>query len=106
MCVCVCVWGGGEGGGGGGGGGERGWGWKERGSFDTYSYIYIYKVKEQRKEEGGNKICIKKKANKVIRLYIFISSSNMVSDRLIPPSCLKFFDDKSRHVTVILQLAP
>ena len=25
---------------------------------------------------------------------------------LIPPSCLKFFDDESRHVTVILQLAP
>ena len=29
----------------------------------------------------------------------------MVSDRIIPPSCLKFFDDKLRHDTVILQLA-
>ena len=35
-----------------------------------------------------------------------IQEEGMVSDRLIPPSCPKFFDDKSRHVTVISQLAP
>ena len=29
----------------------------------------------------------------------------MVSDGLIPPSCLKFLADKLHHVTVILQLA-